>query len=178
MLRKYFLAPAILSLALMFVAAEAAQAQIRIQVGRPSYGGYYGGYGRGYYPGYYNQGYYGSSYYSPYYGPYSSGYYSTYPSTSYYYSPAPSYYVNPAPVTDNTANIRVLLPDPNARVWFNGNLTSQQGTDRLFTTPPLSYGTANVYMIRATWMQGGREVTQERTVSATPGGTFVVDFTR
>jgi uncharacterized protein (TIGR03000 family) len=80
-------------------------------------------------------------------------------------------------VTDY-ANVRVIVPDPQARVWFDGSLTSQTGTDRLYHTPYLTVGSTYRYQIRASWAKDGREVSQERTVSVTPGQTTLVDFTR
>jgi uncharacterized protein (TIGR03000 family) len=148
-------------------------------------------YGGGYGSGYYGSGYYGNRYGSPYYGSYygnryyspgyySSGYYSpsydsgysySTPSTSFYYTPA-----EPAQRNDGSAQIRVIVPDPNARVWFDGNATQQTGTDRLFHTPPLNASVSNSYRIRASWMQGGQEMTQERVVNVTPGASAVADF--
>ena len=143
--------------------------------GGHGYGGYgYGGagYGGGYYPGIF-----GGSY--PWYDDYTYPRYSNYyaPATEYY-TPPTQYYAQPAPVVNNYANIRVIVPDPQARVWFDGNSTSQTGTDRLFNSPSLTIGSTYNYQIRASWMQGGKEVSQERTVSVTPGQTTVVDFTR
>ena len=149
-------------------------------------GGYYGSgyYGSGYYGNRYGSPYYGSTYGNRYYSPgYSSGYYSPYYDDGYSYSyPSTTYvqpsqaYVQPAPVADGSAQIRVLVPDPNARVWFDGNPTQQTGTDRSFHTPPLNPNVSNSYRIRASWMQGGQEVTQERVVNVTPGATAVADF--
>jgi uncharacterized protein (TIGR03000 family) len=167
--------------------------------GYGGYGGGYGNYGRGY--GYgsglygtgygtgYGSGWYGSGYRSGYYSP---GYYS-YPSTSYYYAPSDYYYPSTSypstnyypstaqsypetnPLPNNSAQIRVIVPDAQARIWFDGTLTQQTGTDRLFHTPPLQ-GANNTYRIRATWMQGGREMTQERVVNVEPGRMATVDF--
>jgi uncharacterized protein (TIGR03000 family) len=163
--------------------------------GNPGYG--YGNYGHGNYGyGNYGRGYgYGSGLYGIGYG---SGYYSpsyySYPSTSYYYAPSdyyypstssypsPNYYPStaqtypePNPLPNNSAQVRVIVPDTQARVWFDGNLTQQTGTDRLFHTPPLQ-GANNTYRVRATWMQSGREMTQERVVNVEPGRTATVDF--
>ncbi len=82
----------------------------------------------------------------------------------------------PAPAQDGAANIEVILPDPQARVWFDGTLTRETGTDRQFTTPSLT--TSGTYRIRASWTEAGREVIQEKVVNVTPNQTTVVDFTR
>jgi uncharacterized protein (TIGR03000 family) len=160
-------------------------------------GGYYGSS----YP-YYGGSYYGSSY--PYYNTYSYSYpsysyaypsttyaypsssYSYFPSTTYYGDvantyPAPatsSYYAPPAQTSNDTANVRVILPDPQAQVWFDGNLTQQTGTDRLFHTPPLSASASNTYRVRASWTEDNRVVQQERVVNVSPGGHVLVDFTQ
>ena len=75
-------------------------------------------------------------------------------------------------------NIRILLPDAKAKVWFDGSPTTQQGTDRLFYTPPLAAGASSKYRIKASWLQAGKDVVQERDVVVLPGKTVVVDFTK
>ncbi len=164
------------------------------------YGGYHhgGGYGRGFYGGllYGGLGYYGgigygglgygnfgygglgngAGYYSNFaYTPsYNNSYYSYYPSDAYV--PPANYYVQPAAPVDTTATVRLILPDPQAQVWFDGTLTAQKGTERYFTTPPLS--AKATYQVRVVWMQNGQEMTREETVSVTPGQTSLVDFSR
>jgi uncharacterized protein (TIGR03000 family) len=83
----------------------------------------------------------------------------------------------PAP-TSGAANVRVLVPDGQAKVFFDGNPTTQGGTDRLFHTPTLSGAGPYSYRIRATWMQNGKEMTQEFAAQVSPGQTTTVDFTR
>ena len=193
MIKKLLLAPAILSVAVLLMAADSAFAQRGGHGGGHGGGhvagghvggghvggGHYGGYnhrGYGYYPGIFG-GYY--PWYDNWYSTYDYPRYSYYsPLAIQYYEPPTQYYVQPAPAVNDYANIRVIVPDPQARVWFDGNATSQTGTDRLFHSPLLTIGSTYSYQIRASWMQGGREVTQEKTVSATPGQTTVVDFTR
>ncbi len=90
-----------------------------------------------------------------------------------------SYYPTPASEgMAEAARIRVILPDAQARVLFDDTATKQNGLDRLYLTPPLPAGAANKYRIRATFMQGDREVTLEDIVAVAPGRTYVVDFTR
>ncbi len=120
--------------------------------------GWYGDYGYGYAPSYYgDDGYANPGYYSP----------------PTYAQPMP--YAQPTSIPANIAEVRVIVPDPQAAVMFDGHATSQTGTDRLFDTPPLA-GTSQ-YHIRATWMQNGQQMSQERVVSVTPGQMAVVDFT-
>jgi uncharacterized protein (TIGR03000 family) len=88
-----------------------------------------------------------------------------------------SYYAEPARAVANVASVRVLLPDAQAQVWFDGNRTKSTGTERLYYTPALTPGTYE-YRVKCSFMQDGREVSQERTVSVTPGQTTTVDFTR
>lgn len=226
MIRR-LLAPAILGMACLLIATDAAQAQRRggyyggggdrgfiniggLGIGWGSGGTYIGpayGYGSGYYGGgrgWYGNNYYGSGYggyygnryspwgYSSYYPSYSYSYPSysySYPSYSYstpsyssYYSPSTDYY---PPATQQSSQpqstagqIRVIVPDASARVWFDGHLTQQTGTDRTFTTPSMEASTVATYRVRASWTQGGREVVQERVVSVNASGSAVVDFTQ
>jgi uncharacterized protein (TIGR03000 family) len=136
--------------------------------GLGSYG--VGGYGLGAY-GYDNYSYPRYSYYNgpaaPYYSPQAD-----------YYMPPTQYYVAPTAVAADYARVDVVLPDPQARVWFDGTLTNQTGTERVFNTPSLTMGAAYTYQVRASWMQGGQEVSHQRAVSVSPGRTTVVDFTR
>ncbi len=164
--------------------------------GRGGYGG--GGYGRGYG---YGGGFYGGGLF---YGDYSTGggypgYFAPYaypnrqslllPSSipvgpSYTplissYPPtgaAPSYFATP--FAPRPAAIHVVLPDPQATVLFDGQKTSSTGGERLYNTPDLTPGESYHYKLRATWMQDGRQVTQEQTVAVTPGQTTEVVFSR
>ncbi len=168
---RYVLLPALLALAGVLTAAETAQAQVRVVVG---VGGRPGYYSRGYYPY--------PRYYYP--APVVVGVGPVVVPREAYYAP-PAVAVEPlqaapaAPaVASNAANIRVLVPDPNAKVWFDGTLTSQGGTDRLYHTPSLSPGSAYSYRIRASWTQSGQPIVQEVVVPVTPGQTAVADFTK
>jgi uncharacterized protein (TIGR03000 family) len=158
--KKIFLWSAILGVVGVLLASGSAFACGRDRwgwYGNDCYGGWYRDYGC----------------YRQYYVPYNDCYYAA-PRVSYYY--AAPIVANPAPVADY-ANIRVIVRDAQARVWFDGKATSQSGSDRLFSTPPLATGAASTYHVRAAWMQDGREVSLERIVSVTPGQTAVVDFT-
>jgi uncharacterized protein (TIGR03000 family) len=50
------------------------------------------------------------------------------------------------------------------------------GTERVYSSPPLEPGKDFVYTIRATWMQDGREVSEEKTLAVTAGHSMVADF--
>jgi uncharacterized protein (TIGR03000 family) len=170
MLRKCFLVHAVLSLAVVCIAVDAAQAQSRRaarQERREARRDTRRGASPYVEPGVVN------TYESPY--TYEGPGYST-RSYSYYYTPTAEIR-EPARANAASANVRMMLPDPKARVWFDGALTTQTGPDRLFSTPTLSSG-AHTYTIRASWMEGGREVTHERTINVAAGRTTVVDFLR
>jgi uncharacterized protein (TIGR03000 family) len=163
--------------------------------GGHSYGGhnyYHGGYGYRY-PGVRfgvnvgGLGYYGYGYSYPYYGYYPGAYYGA---TTYY---APSYYdttvvppttssyppaeAAPPPATSNGAHITVQVP-ADARLWIDGQLTSQTGAVRTFETPALpDPGRTYSYRLRAEWTNNGQPVVRERTVEFGAGNQLVVNMT-
>jgi len=195
-MKKLFLIPAVLSLAVLCMLGDSALAQRGGRggggrggwsggggrgggwYGGRSYGGWglgglgLGGWGNGGYGGY---GGYGGSYYSsPY---YSSDYYSDVtPSYSYY--PSADIYSSPAPMVNNSAMMRVIVPDPNAQVFLDGQPTSSTGNVRTYQTPPLTGAQTFTYHLRAVFMRNGQQTTEERTVVITPGQTTTVDFSR
>jgi len=138
---------------------------IGIGIGYP---GYYGGYyGRGGYGGYYDSGYYApSDYYYP-----SNSFYSDAYSYPQQYAQQ-SYYPQ---MSQQTATVQVMVPNPSAQIWFNGAQTSQQGMNRMFYTPPLEPGNYS-YSVKARWTENGQPVERERTVSVRAGETASVDF--
>jgi uncharacterized protein (TIGR03000 family) len=81
------------------------------------------------------------------------------------------------PNLGDCAQIRVICPDAQCKVTFDGKATTSMGTDRVFLTPALPAGTPNTYMVRCTWMQNGQEVTREQALSCAPNMPCVVDFT-
>jgi uncharacterized protein (TIGR03000 family) len=165
--------------------------------GYPYYG--YSSYGHPYYDySSYGYPYDYSSYGYPYYDNSSYGYpnygypYPSYddsgvsydnPQTLYFDTSTPNQYVAnssaqpPAqPPSAQAARVRVIVPDPQARVYFDGVLTTQTGTERSFHTPTLTFGQNYQYNVRAAWTQNGQDVVRNKTVSIVPGGTTVVDF--
>jgi len=148
-------------------------------------------YGFGYGYGYpYSRGYYGSSYYGGGYAyapSYVGGY--AYPATGNYAAApvyGPTYAANTmssyqsfysGPQGDpNAAQIRVLVPDPNAQVLFDGTPTQQRGTYRVFVTPPLRSGKESHYTVSASWMENGQRVNRERRVTVSPGAQVTVNL--
>jgi uncharacterized protein (TIGR03000 family) len=99
----------------------------------------------------------------------------SYPRDSFYFSPSMQT-IDGEQLPPDSASIRVILPNPEARVFFDGAATKQMGTDRWFHTPPLQASAQNRYKIRATWMEGGREMSQERDVSVAPNRISMVRF--
>ena len=135
--------------------------------------------GRYYNGGYYGRGsgYYGAGYNSvPY--TYEPSYYETSPIVQ---GPATevrqSFYNEPsASQSQRIATMVVLLPRADAKVWFDGSATSQQGMERSFYSPPLDPGSTYTYTIRARWMENGQPIERERRVNAQPGRSVTVSF--
>jgi uncharacterized protein (TIGR03000 family) len=131
-------------------------------------------------------GLYGGGYGYGYSYPYSYPYYDyplVVPRVAYYPPQAPLLAGQLAPsdpqaAASTSANVRVLVPDEKAKIWFDGTLTSQGGTDRLYHTPNLSGSGPFSYRVRAAWMVNGKEVVQESVAQVVPGQTTNVDFTR
>lgn len=198
MTRTFLLAASLFTLGLIPTMAE-AQVVIRtpsvgVRIGGPSYPY---GVGTPYRYGAYN------SIYAPYRSGISIGIYPTYPSYGPLYTPMyppryygfndyrylePTYYPPPSPLPATpefrpqptpitTANVRVLVPTADARVWFDGHATTSTGTERVYHTPALKYDSAT-YRVRAQWTEKGQEMIQEQVVTVNPGQTSVVDFTR
>jgi len=149
--------------------------------GFPSYwgwGGYpYYGLGGGYYP------YYNDSYSYPYYSDYGYNYAPDYSYSAPSYSSAPLGDVNttttaPAPqstINDNAVLIGVRVPE-NAEVWIDGQKTSQTGSFREFTTPPLESGQKFIYDIKARWTENGKEVVRDRQLNFYAGDRLMVNM--
>lgn len=162
-----------------------------INFGQPNYG-YWGpsnygysnfGYGRYNNPGYGNWNYVNPSYgrwnSQPYYG---NNFYprTYYPSSTLTYSSEPvmrqSAYLAPE-LSSNQATMRVQVPNPNARVWFEDHLTQQTGTERIFQSPALEPGKSYTYTVKASWVdENGQELTKQKTVQVAAGQESVVNF--
>jgi uncharacterized protein (TIGR03000 family) len=153
------------------------------------YGGWgWGGLGPGYglydwgYPGWGYGGYYDGGYYAPNYGvlPYNySNDYAPYTATVTplsgdlsFYPPDSSY----GQLNNNTASIDVKVP-VNAKLWFDGQKTSQTGSERLFVTPALEPGKTFSYEVRASWLSSdGKQETRTRTVEVHANQSTMVNF--
>lgn len=79
------------------------------------------------------------------------------------------------PMQTTQANVRVILPDSQAVVWFGDYQTKSTGTDRVYQTPALQPGSYN-YQIKVSYVHDGQQLSLERTVAVTPGQTIVLDL--
>ena len=168
--------------------------------------GGYGGYNRGYYGGYGGYNNYSSpgisvgigpvrigTGYGGYSGYRSSSYY--YPSGSSYYPSSGSYYSSPSVTysqpsivqgsseeaesfTRGDTRVQVILPDPNAEVWFDGFRSEATGEVRSYGFPDDPHGQTRTHKFTAKFMRDGRMVTETREVKVTGGSSATVDFTK
>lgn len=77
----------------------------------------------------------------------------------------------------NAVNIRVLVPNGDAEIWFDDTATTQRGMERTFQSPALDINTRYSYTVKARWMENGQAVNQERRIEVQPGGQeTIVDF--
>lgn len=154
-------------------------------VGRGWYGGYRYGYGWGYGYGYYRWPYYNTYFRGNGVGlgvGWAAGVYGAYAGYNPYVIPVYRYIAvrgdYAEPTSADSATIRVLVPDPLAKVWFDGNTTKTLGRDRVYYSARLTADSGDSYRIRAAWMSQGKEVVQEQVVEVRAGYVSVVDFTR
>ncbi len=134
------------------------------------YGGDYGYYGS---PGYY-YGDGGAIYNSV---PYAYPNYSGTPVYGSDLAPSMGTYGYGATTQSTAAQINVQVP-ANAKVWFDGTATEQQGTNRVYASPPLTPGSDYHYTVKAQWREGDKDVTQLRRVDVRAGANVTVDFNR
>jgi uncharacterized protein (TIGR03000 family) len=76
------------------------------------------------------------------------------------------------------SKIRVLLPTPDAKLWFDGQLTRAKGSERIFHSPALEGGKRYTYRVVAAWAENGREVNHETKVTFRSGEDVASDFRR
>ena len=85
----------------------------------------------------------------------------------------------PRPLPANAAaQFEVRLPSATAEVTFDGDPTRQNGSTRLFESPPLPRGQSFTYEVKANWRENGQEFTRSRSVTVQGGKRAVVDFTQ
>jgi uncharacterized protein (TIGR03000 family) len=64
----------------------------------------------------------------------------------------------------------------DAELWFEGDKTTQTGTERAFVSPPLRPSQDFTYDIHARWKEGTKVVDQTRHVQVHAGRGIMVDF--
>ena len=64
----------------------------------------------------------------------------------------------------------------NARVWFDGVLTTSTGSVREYQSPPVTPGQRYTYQIQARWNDNGQERTQTQQVEVTAGAHVNLRF--
>jgi uncharacterized protein (TIGR03000 family) len=90
------------------------------------------------------------------------------------YSTTQSFY--PSDTQGNMpALIDVQVP-PDAQIWFDGESTSQTGTERTFRSPPLQPGQDYSYEVKAHWMANGKDIERTRKVHVHAGERVFVNF--
>jgi uncharacterized protein (TIGR03000 family) len=80
-------------------------------------------------------------------------------------------------LADNTAKVEVHAP-AEAKIWFDGQATTQTGTERSFRSPALEPRQGYEYEVRARWDADGKPVDQTRKVTVHAGDHVVLDFHR
>jgi uncharacterized protein (TIGR03000 family) len=86
--------------------------------------------------------------------------------------------VAPALAQENAqpAYLRVRVP-AGAELLVDGARTKQSGPERLFESPPIPGGGRKfIYMLKATWKEGGKDVVREQEVRVEAGRETVVDL--
>jgi len=117
---------------------------------------YYRGWGgAGYYSGNYNQ-------------PHATNYLAATTSYTAYCQPVP-------PVDVNAVMVRMHVPS-RARVWFDGEATSQTGAARDYVSPALTPGHNYVYHIRVQWDENNEVVERQRDVTVHAGDRLDLNF--
>jgi uncharacterized protein (TIGR03000 family) len=76
---------------------------------------------------------------------------------------------------DRTVRIQVRVP-ADARIWFDGEPTTQRGEVRTFESPALDPAKRYAYEIRATWQEGGRAVERTRQLRVRAGDRINVNL--
>jgi uncharacterized protein (TIGR03000 family) len=91
-------------------------------------------------------------------------------------TPAPDAETQTTAEGEGTAKVTVIVP-LDAEVYFDGSPTTQTGSERQFTTPPLEKGQNYSYQIRASWDADGDTVSRTKKVFVQAGADVRVDFT-
>jgi uncharacterized protein (TIGR03000 family) len=90
-------------------------------------------------------------------------------SQSYYYAPAAT-----SPVNDRVT-LNLTVPG-DAKIWVEGSMIVQTGTQRQMVSPPIQPGYDYSYDIQVSWNQDGREVTRKRHITVHGGDVVNLTF--
>ena len=82
-----------------------------------------------------------------------------------------------APKARNPVDISIRVPD-GARIWFDGDETTQTGNRRMFVSPPLDPGREYTYEVRVRWMDGEDTVERTRRLTVQAGDHIGLEFSR
>ena len=145
-----------------------------------TYGNYYHPYSGNYWDYSYSAPYY-SGYYNPGYAPVYSGdagpgYFGQYAATRMNTGYEGAYESSDENMNNpNAVSINIRVPT-DAKVWFDGQSTRQQGTFRQFVSPPIQPGRDYTYDIKAEWNDNGKTVTKKKTVTVHAGERLTLDM--
>ncbi len=91
-----------------------------------------------------------------------------------WYCPPPCY----PPIYVAPAELRVVVPTPDALLRIDGRPTYQTGQVRIFYTPPLEYGKTYTYVMEVTVKGEGKaeDIVLEKKVDVTAGEPVEVIF--
>jgi uncharacterized protein (TIGR03000 family) len=109
---------------------------------------------------------------SYYVGDYRYAYPTYYPGTATSYG---AYYEKDPPADPNAATVRMHVAS-GAHVWFDGDATSETGTDRAYVSPALEQGHEYVYHIRVQWSENNQPVERKRDITVHAGDRIALNF--
>ncbi len=81
----------------------------------------------------------------------------------------------PTETSPNAVYLKVIVPQADAQLIFDGHPTHQTGSQREFVTW-MAAGTTGVYHVKVRWTQNGTVQEQTRTIPVRPGLTEVINF--
>lgn len=86
--------------------------------------------------------------------------------------------VTPASQTlaGSSVTLDVRVPTTEAVVTVDGHPTTQSGTSRRYSSPPLSPGKTYEYEVKAHWHAGGQLVERTQKVQVRAGDRIAIDF--
>ena len=88
---------------------------------------------------------------------------------SYYYAPPKTSPVN------NTVTLNLTVP-ADAKIWVEGSMMVQTGTQRQLVSPPIEPGYDYTYHVEARWNRDGREVRRKRQITVHAGDVINLTF--